>query len=289
MSGPRGRRYTRELAPLHTDDGRTLTWCETGPAEAPVAALYLHGTGSSRLEVALYAEAAAATAVRLVAWDRPGHGGSSPQPGRTVADVVGDARLVAAAAGVDRPAVIGLSGGGSLVLALAALAPELVRHAVAINPGPPADEASLALIEHRMASMIRMARDQPRRFSVVAAVLQMRDPLSRALQRRQAHPLDRAVVFDSPLRGRFDAAAAEGERHRHAWVSEARMFWQQSWGVDLNSFAVPLDVFAGEDDQFRRFAESLAPAGATVHTFPGGHFSGFTADTMRAILRLVQA
>jgi len=34
---------------------------------------------------------------------------------------------------------------------------------------------------------------------------------------------------------------------------------------------------------------ALAAAGATVHAFPGGHFSGFTADTMRAILRLVQA
>lgn len=292
MSGPRGQRYTRQLPPLHAPDGRKLTWCETGPADAPVAGLYLHRTGSSRLEVALYAEAATSLGVRLIAWDRPGHGGSTPQPGRTIADVVADARLVAAAAGMEpgneRAAVIGLAGGGSHVLALAALAPDLVGRAVAINPEPPRDDAVLALLDARTASLIRMARDRPRAFALVGKVTQSRNPMLRAWHRHRAHPQDRAVVIDSPLRGRFEATANEGARQRHAWLTEAQLLWQQPWGVPLEAFAVPLDVYTGDADPCRPFAESLAKAGAIVHTFPGGHLSGFTAEIMREILRLVR-
>ena len=75
----------RELDDLLLPDGRRLALCEVGDAYG-VVAFYFHGTGSSRLETALYANAAAAHGVRLVGWDRPGSGGSPAQPGRTLLD-----------------------------------------------------------------------------------------------------------------------------------------------------------------------------------------------------------
>jgi hypothetical protein len=71
----------RELEPLRLADGRRLDLCEVGDPKGRVA-LYLHGTGSSRLEVAPYAEAASRDGVRLVAWNRPGTAaGTSLSPG----------------------------------------------------------------------------------------------------------------------------------------------------------------------------------------------------------------
>ena len=70
----------RQLDPLVLANGRRIALCETGDPDGEIA-VYLHGTGSSRLEVGLYGAAAAAHGVRLVAWDRPGSGGSDRSAG----------------------------------------------------------------------------------------------------------------------------------------------------------------------------------------------------------------
>jgi pimeloyl-ACP methyl ester carboxylesterase len=126
----------RELGDIVLPGSRRLAVCEVGDPTGEVA-FYFHGTGSSRLETALYADAAAAHGVRLVGWDRPGAGRSPVQPGRTLLDVVADTRAVADHLGVDGVRVAGLSGGGSHVLALAAAGgpprPRRRRH----QPRPP--------------------------------------------------------------------------------------------------------------------------------------------------------
>lgn len=268
-------------------DGRRLELCEVGPVQAPVAALYLHGTGSSRLEVGPYAEVAERAGVRIVAWDRPGHGRSDPLPGRTITDVVADAAAVASAVGAVRPAVIGLSGGGTHVLALAALGAQVISRGIAINPGCPSDEPTLSMLGRGgPVPLMRLARTRPWLFRPIAAALQSPNPISAALMRRQLDPRDRRLV-QSPVGPLLDEAAWEARRQRGAWVDEAAMFWRGPWGFALDEFAVPLDVFVGERDAFRPFGESLARAGATVHRFPGGHVSGFSDDTMTQIVDLV--
>lgn len=284
MSTGEGLSAVREHRPLPLADGRRLTWCEIGPAQATTTVLYLHGSGSSRLEVAAYGPSAERLGVRMVAWDRPRAGGSTAQPGRRVTDVVADARAVAEAAGVQRPAVVGLSGGGTHVLALAATAPDVISRAVAVNPGPPPHEDVLALLGRGTAGPIRLVTRSPRAFGAVAAVSQSRNPLMRRFVRSRVDAGDRAVLDDPVVGPLFELSAAEGRRQRGAWVEEARMFWDEPWSFGLDSFAVPLDVFTGESDGFAPFARSLAEGGATVHPFPGGHISGFTPEVMDAVL-----
>ncbi len=72
---------------------------------------------------------AAACGLRLISYDRPGYGDSTPHPGRTMADCAGDARVICEALGIDRLAMWGLWGGGPHVLACAALLPDLVTAA----------------------------------------------------------------------------------------------------------------------------------------------------------------
>src|SRR5580658_9698796 len=122
-----------ETTPLTipTPDGRTLAIEEAGdPNGRPV--LVHNGTPNSRH---LYPPAtinAAVRGLRLISYDRPGYGGSTPQPGRTVADCAADVRAICAALGIGRLAMWGISGGGPHVLACAALLPDLVAAAASL-------------------------------------------------------------------------------------------------------------------------------------------------------------
>lgn len=257
----------RDLDPVQLPDGRTLAVTQVGdPTGRP--AFYLHGTGSSRLETHLYAAAAAEHGLRLIGWDRPGSGQSPAQPGRTVRDVVDDARAVAASLGVESAAVVGLSGGGSHVLALTALGDGLVRRGIAINPGPPSDPEVLAVLPDQAARLIGLARTRP------------------GLCRRQLDPSDAAVLERPDVRPVMEAAALEGGVQPHAWRTEALILWQQPWEVPLDRFPVPLHVYVGADDPFRPFGEGLGRGGAHVHVFPGGHVSGFVPEVMSPVMAL---
>jgi pimeloyl-ACP methyl ester carboxylesterase len=116
---------------VRTTDGRVLAVEDVGdPAGRPV--LVHSGTPGSRLQYGPHVLDAAERGLRLIGYDRPGYGGSSPQPGRNVADCAGDVRAICAALGIDRLASWGASGGGPHVLACAALLPDLVVAAAAV-------------------------------------------------------------------------------------------------------------------------------------------------------------
>ena len=105
--------------------GRDVAYADWGdPRGFPV--VVLHGTPGSRLGRWSDPAALAATGIRQIGINRPGYGGSTRLPGRTVADAVPDVLVVADALGLGRFTVSGASGGGPFALAVAALAPERV-------------------------------------------------------------------------------------------------------------------------------------------------------------------
>ena len=127
---------------IQTADGRTLAVEEYGdPSGRPV--LVHNGTPNSRFLYQHVVADGAAHGLRLIGYDRPGYGGSSPQPGRTVADCAADARAICAELGADRVAMWGISGGGPHVLACAALLPDLVVAAASLASLAPYGAAGL--------------------------------------------------------------------------------------------------------------------------------------------------
>jgi pimeloyl-ACP methyl ester carboxylesterase len=108
-----------------TADGRTLC-VQSGGVTTGAPVLTHGGTPGSRLVPERTLRDAAERGIHLLSYDRPGYGGSTPQQGRTVADCADDVRAIAAAFGIDRLAVWGISGGGPHALACAALLPDLV-------------------------------------------------------------------------------------------------------------------------------------------------------------------
>jgi len=110
---------------VQTADGRTLAVQENGdPGGIPVL-VHMGSPNSRHLYPPISADAAA-RGLRLISYDRPGYGGSTSSPDRSVADCAADARAICAALGIDRVAMWGISGGGPHLLACAALLPDLV-------------------------------------------------------------------------------------------------------------------------------------------------------------------
>jgi pimeloyl-ACP methyl ester carboxylesterase len=121
---------------LRRPDGRRLAWAEWGrPDGAP--ALLLHSSPGSRL-LDPDPAATAAAGVRLVTVDRPGFGGSDPDPDPTFAGFAADLATLAADLDLRDLAILGWSGGGqyALVAAAGALAGRLRSLSLLAAPAP---------------------------------------------------------------------------------------------------------------------------------------------------------
>lgn len=79
---------------VRADDGRTLrVYADGDPSGYPV--IVHHGTPASGRPFPPHVEDARRRGIRLIAYDRPGCGGSTPHPGRIVAEAAEDVRAIA--------------------------------------------------------------------------------------------------------------------------------------------------------------------------------------------------
>ena len=168
-------------------DGRRLGYAEWGdPGGRPL--LYFHGWPGSRLEGRLGDEAARARGVRLIALDRPGMGLSDYQPRRTLVDWPDDVIQVAAALGLDRFAVLGISGGGPFAAACAWKLSEQLTGAGIVSCLAPVDVPGV---------IAGMGRRNQLSFQLVGRLAVLRRALFAAMavsvRRRPARVLERGV------------------------------------------------------------------------------------------------
>lgn len=114
-----------ETTTVRAPDGRELR-VEAAGLNSGKPVLVHGGTPNSRQLYGPWVADATRQGFRLISYDRPGYGGSTPVPGHTVADPVVDVQAIREALGIDRLAVWGYSGGGPYALACAGLLPDLV-------------------------------------------------------------------------------------------------------------------------------------------------------------------
>ncbi|GAA0223984.1 alpha/beta hydrolase [Cryptosporangium japonicum] len=239
-----------------TPDGRRLaveTWGD--PNGSPV--FLLHGTPGSRLgphprDAVLYRQR-----IRMIAYDRPGYGGSDRSLGRVVGDAATDTAAIADAFGIDRFAVVGRSGGGPHALACAALLPERVTRAAALVTLAPPDADGLDWFAGMSQSNVReytIASSGGTAFSTwveEAADVIRADPRRLILSLLQEVPEpDRRIVADAGIRAMLAGNFAEALRESaHGWVDDSLAF-RSPWGFEPRSIDRPVVLWHGEDDVF---------------------------------------
>jgi pimeloyl-ACP methyl ester carboxylesterase len=133
---------------------RVLRGFDTG-GEGDLVVVWHHGTPNVGAPPRPLFESAEKLGIRWIGYDRPGYGGSSPHPDRSVATAALDVAAVTDHLGVERYAVMGHSGGGTHALASAALRPERVTAVVSVAGLAPFSADGLDWFEGMAASSVQ--------------------------------------------------------------------------------------------------------------------------------------
>jgi pimeloyl-ACP methyl ester carboxylesterase len=261
---------------LRLSSGCVMTYGMLGDLSSPDLVIVLDGPGSRGLARAA-AAAAEQVGVRLVAPDRPGFGGSTPQPGRRFGDVAIDLLELADDLGVTRFGVLAQSGGTPYALALASLAPDRIPHLAFTGALSPLGEPdALEDVAGPMRGAFVLARRAPwllRPAFAFAARGVRRDPAGAAGKFVADAPrLDRKVLEDPRLMEVHVVSGHQAIAAPAVFAYEARLL-AQPWNVDLAAITSHVALWVGEHDSThppvmsRRLSERLG--GAPVHVVPG--------------------
>jgi pimeloyl-ACP methyl ester carboxylesterase len=247
---------------VKTADGRTLAVEDTGDRSGPPVLVHV-GTPNSRHLYGRTVTDATARGLRLISYDRPGYGESTPHPGRTMADCAADVRAICAALGLERLATWGLSGGGPHVLACAALLPDLVTAAASLCSLAPYDAEGLDWL----AGMGPGAEEDVRlmfgdRAKARAAFTEEREqllatsPAELAQAWQKTSPgADLAFLTDEAICVQQSLAAGIEGSYDDCWAQLI------PWGFDVADIAVPVLLLHGRRDESVPFGHGQWLAG----------------------------
>lgn len=243
-----------------TVDGRMLKVLEDADPEGrPV--LVHGGMPNSRLLFAPDVEKARRRGIRLISYDRPGYGGSSRQPGRSIADCAQDVRSIAGALGIDRLAVWGISGGGPHALACAALLPDLVASVAVLASIAPYGADALdyfagmgelnvhditQTLEDPEAARAKCERDR------IEMLTQTVSEMTSFLETLLA-PVDAAELTGELGQFLIDSTRSGMAHSSDGWWDDGVAILEP-WGFDVAAIRTPVLLLHGRQDRFVPFS-----------------------------------
>jgi pimeloyl-ACP methyl ester carboxylesterase len=288
-----GAPVPRRVGETTVADGRVLGWAEYGHPEGdPV--LWFHGTPGARTQIPpAVDEVALQRGFRVISVERPGTGRSTDHRYHRVVDFAADIEVLADALGLDRFAVVGLSGGGPYALAVAHQWPDRVVVATLLGGlgptrgtdavwsytrvmrfGAPVFEALRTPLGSVLGKVIdRLEPIADPAFSIYIALLGFADkPVL-------ANPRFKAMFLQDLL----TAGELRSVAHDFALFS-------RHWGFALDEVTPPVVVWQGLADtivpQSHGHHQAARLPRGELHVRPGeGHFAGF-ADVSTVLDRI---
>jgi pimeloyl-ACP methyl ester carboxylesterase len=253
----------QQLLTVTTQDGRTITVREGGDPDG-VPMLAHGGTPSSSLLYEPHLRDAEERGVRLFSYDRPGYGGSTRVPGRSVADCAADVASVCDALEIGKFCVWGVSGGGPHALATAALLPDRVAAAAVIASVAPYDaegldftagmgemnvEAVAAVLAGDESHQAQLDRD-------VAGMMESTPDTVVEFLRTLLGPSDKAALTHAYAEFMLDNVRAGIDPSADGWFDDDLVI-VKPWGFELSSIEVPVLYWHGEQDKFVPFSHGV--------------------------------
>lgn len=216
---------------------RVQTWVGGAPDGFPV--VFFHGCPDTRRVAWTGADAARGAGIRLVAFNRPGYGASTPTaPSYDV--VVDDTAELADSLGIDRFGVLGMSVGGTFALACAALLGDRVRSTALV--ATPAERARMD-----PAHPVDTARLRPD-FLEWRGGIDPEDTDDAALAGRwlAALPEEERTLVDAPVE-ELAAAARDAILVADGYLADAGLVFAR-WPFRVEDVTCPVDLWYGEHD-----------------------------------------
>ncbi|MGX7730934.1 alpha/beta fold hydrolase [Rhodococcus sp. 2H158] len=279
--------------------GRRIGFAEFGSAQGR-AVFWLHGTPGARRQIPIEARSYAEREhVRLIGVDRPGIGSSSPHRYENVLAFADDLRIVADTLGVDRMAVVGLSGGGPYTLAAAHAMPERVVAAAVLGGVAPVvgpDAISSALMRFgRMVAPVLTVWGVPIGMGVASMARVVRPFASPLIDLYGwfSPEADRQLLARPEFKAMFLDDLLNGSRKQMAAPFADVVVFARDWGFRLEDVKVPVRWWHGDTDHIVPMEHGLHVVGrlpdAQFHHLAGeSHLGGLgvSEDILSTILRI---
>lgn len=238
---------------------RNISFAEFGAPQGK-AVFWLHGTPGARRQIPPEARAwAALNGIRLVGIDRPGIGVSTPHRYQQVLEFANDLEVVADTLGIDKMAVIGLSGGGPYALSSAAAMPDRVvavgvLGGVAPTVGPEAIGGGLMALGSLVAPALEVAA-APIGFVATQAVRLIRPFGNTAVElyARVSPEGDRRLLLRPEFKAMFLDDLLNGSRFQTSAPINDLVLFTKAWGFELADVRVPVRWWHGDDDHIVPF------------------------------------
>lgn len=265
--------------------GRRIGFAEFGSAQGR-AVFWLHGTPGARRQIPVEARAFAERKnVRLIGIDRPGIGSSTPHRYENVLAFTDDLQIVADTLGVDRMAVVGLSGGGPYTLAAAyAMADRVVAAGVlgGVAPvvGPDAIDGGLMKLGTFVAPLLEVGGVPAG--VVLSSLIRLVRPLGSPiidLYGRMSPEADRRLLARPEFKAMFLDDLLNGSRKQLSAPLADVILFSKHWGFELADVKVPVVWWHGDADHIVPFEHGVHSVArlpeAELRTLPGeSHLGG---------------
>ncbi|MCV7151125.1 alpha/beta fold hydrolase [Mycolicibacterium pyrenivorans] len=234
---------------------RRLGFAEFGDPQGR-AIFWLHGTPGARrqipVEARLYAEK---NQIRLIGVDRPGIGSSTPYEYATVIEFADDLRTIADTLGIDKMAIIGLSGGGPYTLGCAAAMPDRVIAVGVLGGVAPtrgSDGIGGGLMGNLGLSVAPMLERAGAPLSLFAAgLIRLIKPVAEPalyLYASVSPEGDRRLLVRPEFKAMFLDDLLNGSRKQLAAPFADVVVFARDWGFRLDEVKVPVRWWHGDKD-----------------------------------------
>ena len=266
-------------------EDREISFAEFGAPQGR-AVFWLHGTPGARRQIPTEARVYAEHHnIRLIGIDRPGIGSSTPHRYKNIAAFADDLRIIADTLGVDKMAVIGLSGGGPYALACAAGLPDRVvavgvLGGVAPTHGPDAISGGAMKLGLRVAPWLKFGGN-PLRLGASLLVQAARPVASPALDiyALLSPQADRHLLTRPEFKAMFLDDLLNGSRKQLAAPFNDIILFARDWGFRIDDVKVPVRWWHGDHDHIIPFSHgehvvSLLPDAELYHLPEESHLAG---------------
>lgn len=266
---------------IRLPDGRWLGFSEYGSPDGLPMFLF-HGTPGSRLIMQVTRESAARLGIRVISPDRPGYGLSDFQPRRTLLAWPEDVTRIADELGLDRFAVVGVSGGGPYAAACGFKIPNRVSVAGIISGvGPLNAKENAKTLDRVHRAVLGAVRGAPGIVHLCMAAMGF------AMRRRPKRLLasyfgiapaaDKAILARPEIQAALVDDMAEAFRNGRRGATQEIVLLARPWGFNAAEIQAPVRLWHGEADRIvpvslgRRMASAIPECKATFIP-SAGHF-----------------